>query len=82
MQTLLNYAAFHLGLHFGQSTCLGVSGLQRVKAVILLLLIYSLMMLPSYVVFCVWSLFCNVVVIILSSFAIILLRKRELVTLL
>ena len=74
-------AAFHLGLHFCQSTRLGVSGLQRVMAVILLF-IHSSLMLPSYVVFCVWSLFCNIVVIILTSFAIIVLRKRELVTLL
>ena len=47
----------------------------------ILLFIHFLLMLPSYVVFCVWPLLCNVVVIILSSFAIILLRKRELVTL-
>ena len=40
------------------------------------------MNLNIYVGFCVWSLFCGVVLDVHSSLAIILLRKRELVALL
>ena len=49
------------------------------KAVVLLLLIHRLFLLPM---FCVVSMFLNAVLGVLSSFAIISLRKRELVALL
>ena len=41
-----------------------------------------LIVAPIDVGVCIWSLFCCVVLGVLSSFAIILLRKRELVALL
>ena len=43
----------------------------RSKAVALLLLIHSLLMLPLFVGFFVWFLFCYVVLSIFSSFEII-----------
>ena len=46
---------------------------------ILLLLIHCIVFVPLYVRVCVLSLFCNVVLSVLSSFTIILLRKKELV---
>ena len=53
------------------------------KAVVPLLLIPCLLLLSLFVGFCVWSLFCNIVLSVLSSFnfAIISLRKRALVAL-
>ena len=42
---------------------------------VLLLFIHYLLLLPLCV-FCVGSLFCGVVLVVLSSLAIILLRKR------
>ena len=52
------------------------------KVILLLLLIPCLIMLSLSVDFCVWSFFCYAVLSVLSSFAIITLRKRELVALL
>ena len=54
------------------------------KAVVLLLLllIYCLMNRPLFVGVLCFSLFCNVLLCVLSSFAIILKRKTELVALL
>ena len=46
------------------------------------MLIHCLMLLMMFVDLCVWSLFCNAVLGVLSSFVIILVRKRELVALL
>ena len=47
------------------------------KAVVLLLLIYSLILLLLFFGACVWSFFSYELLSILSSFAIILMRKRE-----
>ena len=44
-------------------------------AVILLLWVHCLVLLPMYVGFCVWPLFCDVVLSACFSFTIILLRK-------
>ena len=49
---------------------------------VLLLLIHCFMHLPFLWEFCVCSLFCCALLSVLSSFAIILKRKRELVALL
>ena len=46
------------------------------------MLIHCLMLVPMFVDLCVWSLFCNSVLGIFSSFVIILVRKRELIALL
>ena len=55
----------------------------RFQAVILLLLVYCLLLPPIGLwEFCVWSLFCCVVLSVVSSCAIISLGKRELVALL
>ena len=53
----------------------------RLKGVVLLFLIDCLLLPSSFVGLCVWPLFCCVVLSVLSSFAIISLRKRELVAL-
>ena len=53
----------------------------RSKAVFLLLLIYCFMYLPLFVGVLCWSLFWYALLYVLSSFAIILTKKRELVTL-
>ena len=42
-----------------------------------LLLIHCLLLLLLFVGFCVWSLFCNAVLNVISGFAINMLRKRE-----
>ena len=50
------------------------------KVVALLLLIHFLLLLPLFVCFfsCVWSLFCNTLLSVMSSFAIISIeRERE-----
>ena len=47
----------------------------RSKAVDLLLLIHSLLLLPLFVGVCVWSLLCYAVLSVLSSLAVILLRR-------
>ena len=47
----------------------------RFNAVVLFLMILRLMLLP----FCVLSLFCYTFLSVLSSFAVILTRKRELI---
>ena len=52
------------------------------KAMVQLLLIHCLLSLPLFVGVCVWSLFCCLVLSVLSSFTIISLRKRELAALL
>ena len=52
------------------------------KAVALLLLIQCFFLLPWFVGFYAWSLFCSAILSVLSSFAIISPRKRELVALL
>ena len=52
------------------------------KAVVLLLLIYCLMQFPLLVRVPCLSLFCYALLCVLSSFAIILKRKRKLVALL
>ena len=57
-----------------------VSAAARTKAVVLLLLIHSLLLLSLFLGGCVWSLFCCAVFSVISSFAIILLGKIELVT--
>ena len=49
---------------------------------VLLLLIHCLLMFPLFVGFCVWAICCYSILSALSSFAIILQRKRELVVLL
>ena len=54
----------------------------RSKAVVLLLLIYCFMYLPLFVDVLCWSLFWYALLCVLSSFAIILTGKRELVALL
>ena len=45
----------------------------RFKAMVLMLLIHCLLLIPKFVGFCDWSLFCYVVLSVLSSFAFILL---------
>ena len=53
--------------------------------ILLMLFIHCVLLLPLYVVwfcFCIGPVFCDMVFSALSSFAIILLRKRELVALL
>ena len=50
----------------------------RSKAVIMLLLIHCISLLQFVLGFCVWSLFCYVVISVSSSLAMILLRKQEL----
>ena len=52
----------------------------RSKAVVLVLLVHRLLLL-SFKGFCVWPLFRNAIPCDVSSFAIISLRKRELVAL-
>ena len=52
------------------------------KAMVLLLLIYCFMYLPLFVGVLCWSLFWYALLYVLSSFAIILTRKRKLVALL
>ena len=59
-----------------------VLAVDRSKVVILLLLIHFCWCLQLCVGVYVGSLFCNIVLSILSSFEIIFLRKRELVALL
>ena len=54
----------------------------RSKALALLLLIHYVMFLPFLLVFCFWSWFCGASLRVLSSFAIIFKRKREMVALL
>ena len=54
----------------------------RSKVVVLLLLIYCLMYFPLFVGVLCLSLFCYALLCVLSSFAIILKRKRKLVALL
>ena len=54
----------------------------RSRAVFLLLLIHCFMYLPLFVGVLCLSLFCNVLHGVLSSLAIILMKKRELVALL
>ena len=49
---------------------------------VLLLLIQYLLLLQCFCVIYVWSVFCCTVLRVVSCFAIILLEKRELVTLL
>ena len=49
---------------------------------LIFLLFHSLLLLPLFVGLTCWVLFCNAVLGILSSFAILSLRKRELVALL
>ena len=44
------------------------------------LLIHCLLLLPLFVGFCVWSLFCNAVISVLSCYSIILMRKSELIS--
>ena len=46
----------------------------------IMLLVNCLLLHPMFVGFCVWSLFCNAVLNVISSFAIIWLRKRALAT--
>ena len=53
----------------------------RSKAVVLLLLFYCLMYFPLFVGVLCLSLFCFAVLCVLSSFAIILKRKRKLIAL-
>ena len=53
----------------------------RSTAVVLLLMIHCLLLLPLCEI-CVCSLFCNTILWVLSSFAIILMGKRELIDLL
>ena len=48
---------------------------------VLLLLIQCLLLLQCFCVIYVWSVFCCTVLRVVSCFAIILLEKRELVTL-
>ena len=52
------------------------------EAVFLLLLIHFLLFLTLFVQFCVWHLLGYAVLIVLSRFANMLIRKRELVDLL
>ena len=54
----------------------------RSTVVVLLLLVHCLLLPILFAFFCVWSLFCYAVLSVFSSFAIIFLRKRELVDLL
>ena len=54
----------------------------RSKAVILLLLIHWLLLIPLFLWVYVWAMFCYAILCVLSSFAIILMGKRELVALL
>ena len=55
----------------------------RSKAVFLLFLIHCLLLFPLFILgVCVWSLFCYSAISFFTSFAIILMGKRELVVLL
>ena len=65
-------------MHFAKMAWAAV----RSKVVVLLLLNYCFMYLSLFVGILCWSLFCYVLIYVLSSFAIILMRKRELVALL
>ena len=66
--------------------CLEISSLAFAavcsKETVMWLLMYCLLLLPLFVEFCVLSLFSNAVLSVLSSFAIILLMKRELTAIL
>ena len=49
------------------------------KAIVILLLIHCLLLLPMFVKVLCWFLFCYVVLSVMSCFAIVSVRKTELV---
>ena len=56
----------------------GANPYSAIRLVVLLVLIHCLKLVPMFLDFCVWSLFCNGVLGVFFSFVIILVRKKEL----